>query len=129
MASSLLDTNIIINYLRKDKKTVSFLEQHKIPKISVITVAELYQGAKDKKELKNLKKLLSYFKILPLDKNSSSLAIKLLEKYYLSHSLIILDALIAATAIENNLTLITANIKHFKMIKKLKLKNSKTVIK
>jgi len=47
------------------------------------------------------------------------LALTLLEKYTLSHHLLILDALIAATVIENKLTLVTGNYKHFSMIKKL----------
>ena len=118
----LIDTNIIVDYLRKNKKAVSFLEQQKSHKISLITVAELYQGAKNKKEFNCIKTLLSHFNILPINKESSLLAIKLMEKYFLSSGLLILDALIAATAIVNNLTLVTGNIKHFQMIESIKLK-------
>jgi len=32
------------------------------------------------------------------------------------------DAIIAATAVENNMVLVSSNIKHFKMIEKLQLK-------
>jgi len=32
------------------------------------------------------------------------------------------DAIIAATAIENNMTLISSNVKHFKVIKELQFK-------
>lgn len=43
------------------------------------------------------------------------------EEYSLSHSVRAGDAIIAATAIENNLSLITANYEHFKPIKELSL--------
>jgi predicted nucleic acid-binding protein len=42
--------------------------------------------------------------------------------YTLSHGLRAGDAIIAATAAENNLTLVSSNTKHFKPIKELKLK-------
>jgi hypothetical protein len=44
------------------------------------------------------------------------------EEYTLSSSIRSSDAIIAATAIENNMTLSSSNAKHFKVIKKLKLK-------
>lgn len=118
----LIDTNIIVDYLRKNEKAASFLDSQKLPIISTITAGEIYQGAKNKTELKTIKKLLNYFEIYPFTKQTSSLSLKLLEKYSLSYGLLILDALIAATSIENNLILLTNNIKHFKMIKGLKLK-------
>lgn len=121
LSSFLLDTNIIIDYLRENKDSALFLEKQKKPIISIITVAELYQGVKNKTELKKIKQLLKYFKILTIDENISLLAINLMEKYFLSSGLLILDAFIAATAINHKLILKTKNIKHFKMINELKI--------
>lgn len=45
-----------------------------------------------------------------------------IEEYALSHGLRAGDALIAATATENNMTLCSSNSKHFKPIKDLKIK-------
>lgn len=45
-----------------------------------------------------------------------------IEEYTLSSGLRAGDAIIAATAVENNMTLISSNAKHFKPIKELKLK-------
>ena len=45
-----------------------------------------------------------------------------IEEYALSNGLRDRDAIIAATATENNLTLLTSNAKHFKSIKDLRLK-------
>jgi len=44
------------------------------------------------------------------------LALKLMEKYYLDHGLLFLDALIAATALCSQLVLVTGNTKHFSYI-------------
>lgn len=46
---------------------------------------------------------------------------ELIEQYALSHSLQLGDALIAATALEHQVPVLTANIKHFGAIKDLKL--------
>ena len=117
----LVDTSLIVDYLRENKKSASFLNSLNKVIISTITVAEIYQGAKNKKDLKSIKKLFKFFKILPIDEKISQLSLKLLEKYTLSNGLLILNSIIAATAMQNNLTLITGNFKHFKMIKGLKV--------
>src|SRR5688572_2274 len=50
---------------------------------------------------------------LPVTTNITERAVALMEFYALSHGLRLADALIAATALENGLKLLTANIKHF----------------
>jgi len=117
----LVDTSVIVDYLRGSKKAASFLNSQNSVIISIITAAEIYQEAKNKKELNILKNLINRFKIVPLNANTCQLALTLLEKYTLSHHLLILDSLIAATVIENKLTLVTGNYKHFSMIKKLQI--------
>ena len=118
----LIDTSIIVDYLRGNQQAALFLNSQKAVTISVINAAEIYQGAKNKKELNILKELIGHFVIIPLTANISQKALALLEEYTLSSHLLILDALIAATAIENKLTLITGNEKHFVMIKGLNVK-------
>jgi hypothetical protein len=44
------------------------------------------------------------------------------EEYTLSSGMRWGDAIIAATAVENNLTLVSSNVKHFKAVKDLRLK-------
>jgi len=60
--------------------------------------------------------------MLPLTENIGHRAAVYVEEYTLSHGLRAGDAIIAATAAENNLPLYTSNAKHFKPIKELKLK-------
>jgi len=80
----LVDTSIIVDYLRGSKKAASFLNSQNSVVISTITAAEIYQGAKNKKELNILKKLINSFKTVPINANICQLALTLLEKYTLS---------------------------------------------
>ena len=52
----------------------------------------------------------------------SAKALFFVEEYFLSHSMQLADALIGATASMYGMTLITANDKHYKIIKKLEMK-------
>lgn len=45
-----------------------------------------------------------------------------MERYYLSHSMLLADALIAATAVNNGMALLTGNDKQYKIIKELEIK-------
>lgn len=122
MEKYLVDTNIVIDYSRGDKKAGSFLNSLDELIVSMITVGEVYQGARNKQEIESAKQFFAFTKILPINEQISNLAIELLEKHTLSFGLLIIDALLAATAIEHDLTLISGNVKHFEMIEGLKLK-------
>jgi len=115
----LLDTTILVDCARGNSQALEFINQLIVPTISQITEAELIQGVKNKSELKLLEKSLIMFKLLPINETVMQRTLSLLKKYSLSSGLLILDAIIAATAIEFNLVLITANYKHFKNIKEL----------
>ncbi len=121
MANLLLDTTVIIDFLRKDKKAIEYLSSLSSPTISIITEGEIYEGAISANELKILIKTLSNFTILPITEEISILGIGLLRQYRLSHGLHILDAIIAATATCSNLILKTGNYKNFQFIKDLQV--------
>lgn len=115
----LLDTTILVDCARGDSKALEFINKLANPIISQITAAELIQGVSNKSELKLLEQSIITFKLLPINEVVMQRAISLLKKYSLGFGLLILDAMIAATAIEHNLILITGNYKHFKNIKEL----------
>jgi len=50
------------------------------------------------------------------ERRVSTVALELMESFFLSHGLLIPDALIAATARENGLVLFTRNVRHYQMI-------------
>lgn len=118
----LIDTNVFIDYLRKDEEASRFLHQTLQPTVSVITSAELVQGARDKQELVTIQRLIRRLNVLPVTASISAMMLSIVEQHTLSHRIAIPDALIAATAIEHHLTLVTANTKHFSFIKGLKIK-------
>jgi len=119
----LLDTTVFVDYYRKVPRAQQFLQSETTLPCSVITAAELIQGSRNKNEQRNVEKLLSKIELVPLNTQIGTIMLELMKKYYLSHGLQIPDALIAATAIEEALTLVTSNVKHFSFIKGLKLED------
>lgn len=120
MEKYLVDTTVLIDHLRNKRSATLLLGKEEIT-ISQVTIAELIQGAKNKADLVAIEKLIKQFDIKWGSPKISKLAINLLKKYFLKFNLQFLDAIIAAIAIENNLVLVTDNIKHFKFIPHLKV--------
>ena len=91
--------------------------------ISIITYMELMQGMRDKRELEKTKKALAEMnvEIIPLTESISLRASDYVEKYALSHSMALADALIAGTCVEEGKTLITANDKHYRAVEELQI--------
>ncbi len=85
---------------------------------------ELLQGAREKRQHEHILDFLSEytFRVLPLTENIGHRAAVYIEEYSLSHGLRAGDAIIAATATDNNLTLCTSNLRHYRPVKKLKLR-------
>ncbi len=82
---------------------------------------ELIVGARNKEEIARTDKFLSDYVVVPLQGSTGGRAYELLKNYAKSNGLHVFDSLIAATAIEENLTLVTRNRKHFSMIHGLSL--------
>jgi tRNA(fMet)-specific endonuclease VapC len=119
----LCDTNVLIEFYKGNPAIVAELKQIGVAQlaISVIAQAELYYGALNKAELLRIQKHLNLLHNLPIDPQISDRFIELMVQYSLSHKLAIPDALIAATALVNDLELYTLNIKDFRFIENLKL--------
>lgn len=118
----LLDTNVLIEILKGNQKTIQTIEDlHSALYISSITGMELYFGAINKPEIKKLEKFIALFTIVHIDTQISVRSMALIKTYAKSHGLDIPDSLIAATALEKDLTLFTYNTKDFKYIGNIKL--------
>lgn len=119
----LCDTNILIEFYKNNTAIIQELRQigSQNLAISVITRAELYYGAINKNELKRIQKHLDLLQNILIDRSISEQFIQLMANYSLSHKLTIPDALIAATAVANDLELYTLNIKDFRFIENIRL--------
>jgi predicted nucleic acid-binding protein len=119
----LVDTDVLIWYLRGNEKAAKIISANTPFNISVITYMELLQGMRDKNELRTLQKFFKHLsiKIIQINENISTHAMFLVEDYYLSHSMELADAVIAATALEYHETLLTANDKHYRFIPNIQI--------
>lgn len=116
-AKLLFDTDVLIDYLRDEKKAVTYIEAlNDTLLLSVITVAELYAGIRDKKEQDVIEQFLEVFQVIPLSSEIAKLGGALRCQYKKSHGTGLADALIAATALTQHATLITLNKRHYPMI-------------
>jgi len=120
----LIDTDVLIWYLRGNDNAFKLLEKLDNFSISVITYMELVQGMRNKKELNNLRQALHAWntKILYISEEISAKAMFAVEQHFLSHSVHLADALIGSTAISYGLPLLTGNDKHYKIMKGIQLK-------
>jgi predicted nucleic acid-binding protein len=124
MNSLLVDTSVIIDFLRqKDKSNTWFYQLASVNLcVSIMTHAELYAGKSvwERTEAREeLEELFSGMKILSVEEAISLKAGQLKATYGVS----LLDGLIAATALEYDLALATLNKKDFEMILGLVLYN------
>ena len=120
----IFDTDIFIWIQRGSAKAARLVDREEERFISVQTYLELLQGAESKQQHEYTRQFLKDFgfRTIPLSGNIGHRATVYIEEYSLSHGLRAGDALIAATAAENNMVLCSSNSKHFKPIRDLKLK-------
>jgi predicted nucleic acid-binding protein len=118
----LVDSDVIIWNWRSQAAAAALLAAEPFA-ISAVTYMELVQGMRNARELKNLRADLVLWQtiILPITKSISERAVKLVEEHFLAHHLKLADAIIAATAIEHRLAIVTSNIKHFRIVKTLRV--------
>ena len=133
MKESLVDTDILSEFLRGNIDVISKVDEHirffGFINISIITFYEIMNGLlyKDsKRKLPIFEEFVSYNKILPVSidvaKTSASISADLRKnRTEIGH----FDTLIAGTAIANNLQLVTNNVRHFSRINDLQIINWK----
>jgi tRNA(fMet)-specific endonuclease VapC len=117
--SFLLDTNFIIGLLRGAQPYWNYLEQlldRTLPSISTVTRAEVYAGCHPIEEPQT-RRLLDCFVALPVKTEVADRAGRYVYQYArLGITLHLEDALIGATAISDELILVTRNVNHFPML-------------
>ena len=119
----IFDSDVLVWFFRGNENAKTIVRKNIPFSISAVSYMELLQGSLNKQELLGIKKFLekSKTKIIPMNEEITRRAMEYVENYALSDSMELADALIAATAIENNETLCTANGKHYKCVPDLKM--------
>ena len=116
----MIEPNIFIAILKGDANLKTFVEKTNSALDSVVYI-ELIQGVKNKTEIQKIERYLTGFELIHFSETISKKAIELIRLYSKSHGLLLGDAIIAPTCLENDLTLITFNLKDFRFIKDLKI--------
>jgi tRNA(fMet)-specific endonuclease VapC len=128
----LLDTDTCIYFLNREKSIVN--KMNVIPvndmAISIITIAELQFGAFNSHKIAENMERIKYLRSII---NTINLNTKITEEYAEIKSNLRksgapiddFDILIGATAIVNNLMLVTNNVQHFSRIKNITIENWK----
>ena len=119
----IFDTDIFIWAQRGNNKAARIIDTTDSRYLSVQSYMELLQGARNKTQHQYIQNFLFDFSFttLPLTETIGHHAARYIEEYSLSSGIQTGDAIIAATAVENNLPLLSGNLKHFKVIPELKL--------
>ncbi len=120
----IFDTDILIWVQRGNQKASLLIENTDNRLISIQTYMELLQCTQNKIQHSYIRDFLKDFRfsLLPLTENIGHRAAIYIEEYSMSSGMRAGDAIIAATAVENNLMLCSGNTKHFKIIKDLRFK-------
>lgn len=114
----LVDTDVLIDYLRGQAQAVAYLETLDEPfHVSVVSVAELFAGVRDGEERDRLASFLGACNIVELNAAISESGGLYRRDYGKSHGVGLADALIAATADSQEMTVVTLNAKHYPGLK------------
>jgi len=119
----LIDTDVLIWYMRGNENAKKIVTKNIPFKISVVCYMELVQGMRNKEELALLKKYLRLWgvEVIQITSEISTMAMNFVEKYFLSNSMELQDALIASTSLIHNQVIITANEKHYKFLPNIQI--------
>jgi predicted nucleic acid-binding protein len=117
----LFDTDVLIWHLRGQDAATVAIDRARTRQISVVSWMELLAGARDGTEVEQLRRSLRHldFEILPLTEAIGHRASLYMEQHHLSTGFGPDDALIAATAVEHAVELISCNARHFRPIRHL----------
>jgi len=122
----LVDTTILVDFLRKRNKEKSLLwklrEEYSYIAISAISVFELFAGANDIQKENDVKVLLKWFDVIDLNDEIAEMCGKILIELKKSNQLIeYRDLFIGVSALFYDLKLVTLNIRHFNRIPELEI--------
>ncbi|AFZ03639.1 type II toxin-antitoxin system VapC family toxin [Calothrix sp. PCC 6303] len=118
------DTNIFIYYLADEPRVDSlfgenFLNLHDILVSPIVRIELLSFSGLSENEKQSIEDLLSQFKSVPLSREIEDQTIHLKQR----HKIKLPDAIIAATALNQDAFLVTRNVRDFQEIAGIKIQN------
>jgi len=116
VAELLVDTDVLVDHLRTGE---GFDPSGHSVNSSVITRAELFAGQATDEEI--VRRLLGPFRELPVDRGVAELGGRLRRESGVG----LADALIAATALQHRLSVLTRNTRDFERVPRLRLHPAK----
>lgn len=122
--SIVFDSDVLIWALRGDLAAAVAVENAPLREITVVSYMELVRGAQDKAGVQEIRRFLvrQGFRTLPLTESIGQRASVYMEEYGLAVAMSPVDAIIAATCVENHRLLCTGNVRHFRAIQELELR-------
>ncbi|HEY0659237.1 MAG TPA: PIN domain-containing protein [Pyrinomonadaceae bacterium] len=120
MSDSSIDTNVFSEIFKGNTPVQNFVENLDAV-VDATVYIECVQGSKSNREKREVKNYLDNFSLILITERVSSRSIALIERYSNTYGLMLADAQIAAACLENDLTLVTYNMKDFQFIAGLKI--------
>lgn len=114
----IVDTNILIDFLKGKKDGVSFVGSLPFIRTSVVVVSELYSGVQGRREMNELEEFLKFIEPIDVSLEIARDAGLLRKKFLRSHRIELPDAIIAATANDLNIPVASLDKKHFSVLAK-----------
>ncbi len=115
--TALLDTSVVVDISRQIPVAVTWLQSQRQTQavfgLPVVVCMELIDGARNNAEKRHAMQVLRPFSIIHILPSDSEWAYRQHAQFRLSHSVGILDALIAAPAARLGVPIYTLNTKHF----------------
>jgi predicted nucleic acid-binding protein len=118
VAKYLLDTDVVIEWLRRDDRVVTWLKEHDrrgdFMALTPISIAEIYAGLRRREEF-ILGDILKVLHCVEVDERVGRKAGHYRQRFGRSHGVEVADALIAGTAHVHGLVLCSRNLRHYPM--------------
>jgi predicted nucleic acid-binding protein len=116
-----VDTDVMIDFFQGQKQAADFvLSNRPSILISAVVVVELCAGFRGGDERSKIEEFIARARVIPLTAQIAMMAGFYLRQYSKSHGIGIADAIVAATAEEQNAELKTLNVRHYPMFEALK---------